>query len=87
MCNLFKYLNLMFLYLYPKLHFWPYDSTNLDVLSSICFSKHVLMLISRVLVQGGVLSIKSPKQLQMAQRHISLLESPIDKVIGWERLC
>jgi hypothetical protein len=36
------------------------------------------MLISRALVQGGVLNIKSPKQLQMVQRHITLSKSPRD---------
>jgi hypothetical protein len=40
------------------------------------------MLISRALVQGGVLSVKSTKQLQMVQRHISLSELPRDEVTG-----
>jgi hypothetical protein len=36
----------------------------------------VLMLISRVLVQSGVLSIRSQKQLEMAQGHIFLSITP-----------
>jgi hypothetical protein len=36
MCNIFKHLNLMFLLICPKLHFWPSILAHLDLISSTC---------------------------------------------------
>jgi hypothetical protein len=36
MCNLFKQLNIVFMLVCPKLHFWPLISAHMDLISSIC---------------------------------------------------